>query len=343
MTKDFELDPDVLDLLGNAAGSLYKDIKVDRIASGSLELDWVLGGGWPCGAVTEISGLESYGKSTMTLITIANMMHENPNAVAAYIDVEHAFDKDWAESIGVNLSRLVHFTPEDGEESFEIIRQLLRNWVDEDSGVDIIVLDSIHALSSRKRNEKEMGDDNVALEARLITDFVQKAGHHIKLANIPLLFINGFYNKIGVMYGSPLELKGGQALRYKKSVGLEMWKPEQLVGEKGTPMAGETVGHIFRYKAKKNKTAQPFREGSTPFRVWPFVGVDTAIESYNMGRMLGVLTKEDGDIIENANSTTYFNGNKVAVGRQNTIDEFYQNEDLRGEVYRAIRGVMNNA
>ena len=222
--------------------------KIDSISSGSLTLDGALGvGGYPKGRVIEIYGPESSGKTTLTLHAIAEC--QKAGGIAAFIDAEHAFDRFYAQNLGINIDELIISQPDNGEQGLEIADNLIRS-----GAVDIIVIDSVAALTPRSEIEGEMGDSKMGLHARLMSQALRKLTSNISKTNCTVMFINQLREKIGVMFGNPETTTGGNALKFYASVRLDIRRSTQIKDTNGNVLGNKT-----RVKVVKNKVAPPFK------------------------------------------------------------------------------------
>ena len=222
--------------------------KIDSISSGSLTLDSALGvGGYPKGRVIEIYGPESSGKTTLTLHAIAEC--QKAGGIAAFIDAEHAFDRFYAQNLGINIDELIISQPDNGEQGLEIADNLIRS-----GAVDIIVIDSVAALTPRSEIEGEMGDSKMGLHARLMSQALRKLTSNISKTNCTVMFINQLREKIGVMFGNPETTTGGNALKFYASVRLDIRRSTQIKDTNGNVLGNKT-----RVKVVKNKVAPPFK------------------------------------------------------------------------------------
>ena len=222
--------------------------KVEAISSGSLTLDGALGvGGYPKGRVIEIYGPESSGKTTLTLHAIAES--QKAGGIAAFIDAEHAFDRFYAQNLGVNIDELIISQPDNGEQALEIADNLIRS-----GAIDIIVIDSVAALTPKSEIEGEMGDSKMGLHARLMSQALRKLTSNISKTNCTVMFINQLREKIGVMFGNPETTTGGNALKFYASVRLDIRRSTQIKDTNGNVLGNKT-----RVKVVKNKVAPPFK------------------------------------------------------------------------------------
>ncbi len=250
---------------------------ISAVSSGSLSLDIALGlGGYPRGRVVEIYGPESSGKTTLTLHAIAEM--QKLGGTAAFVDAEHALDPNYAEKLGVNIDDLLVSQPDTGEQALEIADMLVRS-----SAVDIVVIDSVAALTPKAELEGEMGDTHVGLQARLMSQALRKLTANIKRSNTLVIFINQIRMKIGVMFGSPETTTGGNALKFYSSVRLDIRRIGAI--KKGD----EVTGNETRVKVVKNKVAPPFKQ--VTFDILYNEGISREGEIIDLGVVTGVVNK----------------------------------------------------
>ena len=290
-----------------------RDIEV--ISTGSLGLDIALGiGGLPKGRVVEIYGPESSGKTTLTLQTIAEA--QKAGGVAAFIDAEHALDPSYAERLGVNVDDLLVSQPDTGEQALEIADMLVRS-----AAVDIVVVDSVAALTPKAEIEGDMGDSHVGLQARLMSQALRKLTANIKRSNTLVVFINQIRMKIGVMFGSPETTTGGNALKFYSSVRLDIRRIGAL--KKGD----EVLGNETRVKVVKNKVAPPFKK--TEFDILYNEGISKEGELIDMG--------VDAGLVEKAGAWYSYNGNRIGQGRDNVRNFLKENTDIANEIETAVR------
>ena len=289
------------------------DIQV--VSTGSLSLDIALGvGGLPRGRVVEIYGPESSGKTTLTLQVIAEM--QKLGGTAAFIDAEHALDPNYARKIGVNVQELLISQPDNGEQALEIADMLVRS-----SSIDIVVIDSVAALTPRAEIEGEMGDPQMGLQARLMSQALRKLTANIKRSNTMVIFINQIRMKIGVIFGNPETTTGGNALKFYASVRLEIRRTGAI--KKGE----ETIGNETRVKVVKNKVAPPFKQAE--FDILYGVGISRESEIIE----LGVQHK----LIDKAGAWYSYNGDKIGQGKDNVREYLKEHADIAQEIERKIR------
>ena len=292
-----------------------KDIEV--VSTGSLGLDIALGvGGVPRGRVVEIYGPESSGKTTLTLQVIAEM--QKIGGTAAFIDAEHALDPLYAQKIGVNVQELLISQPDNGEQALEIVDMLVRS-----GSVDVVVVDSVAALTPRAEIEGEMGDHQMGLQARLMSQALRKLTANIKRSNTMLIFINQIRMKIGVMFGNPETTTGGNALKFYSSVRLDIRRIGAI--KKGD----EILGNETRVKVVKNKVAPPFKKAE--FDILYGEGISREGEIVE----LGVLH----NLVEKAGSWYSYNGEKIGQGKDNSREYLKDNPDIANEIELKIRAI----
>ena len=296
-----------------------KDIEV--VSTGSLGLDIALGvGGLPRGRVVEIYGPESSGKTTLTLQVIAEM--QKIGGTAAFIDAEHALDPLYAQKIGVNVQELLISQPDNGEQALEIVDMLVRS-----GSVDVVVVDSVAALTPRAEIEGEMGDHQMGLQARLMSQALRKLTANIKRSNTMLIFINQIRMKIGVMFGNPETTTGGNALKFYSSVRLDIRRIGAI--KKGD----EILGNETRVKVVKNKVAPPFKKAE--FDILYGEGISREGEIVE----LGVLH----NLVEKAGSWYSYNGEKIGQGKDNSREYLKENPDIANEIELKIRAIVGVA
>ena len=288
---------------------------MESISTGSLGLDIALGiGGLPKGRVVEIYGPESSGKTTLTLQVIAEIQKEG--GTAAFVDAEHALDPSYAGKIGVNVDDLLISQPDTGEQALEITDMLVRS-----GALDIVVIDSVAALTPKAEIEGEMGDTHVGLQARLMSQALRKLTANIKRSNCLVIFINQIRMKIGVMFGSPETTSGGNALKFYASVRLDIRRIGAI--KKGD----EVLGNETRVKVVKNKVAPPFRKAE--FEILYGHGISREGEIIDLGVQEG--------IVEKSGSWYSYNGDRVGQGKENARDYLIENPDIATEIERQVR------
>jgi len=293
-----------------------KDIQV--VSTGSLSLDIALGvGGLPRGRIVEIYGPESSGKTTLTLQVIAEMQKQG--GTAAFIDAEHALDPQYAQKIGVNVQELLISQPDNGEQALEITDMLVRS-----GSVDVVVVDSVAALTPRAEIEGEMGEPQMGLQARLMSQALRKLTANIKRANTMVIFINQIRMKIGVMFGNPETTTGGNALKFYASVRLDIRRTGSI--KRGE----EIVGNETRVKVVKNKVAPPFKQAD--FDILYGEGISRESEIIE----LGVLHK----LIEKAGAWYSYNGEKIGQGKDNVREYLKEHRDIAREIEQKIRAAV---
>jgi len=301
-------------------GSIMKlggDVKVHvaTIPTGALTLDVALGvGGLPCGRVIEIFGPEASGKTTLTLTAIREI--QKKGGVAAFIDAEHAFDSNYAKIIGVNLDDLLISQPDTGEQALEIAETLVRS-----NAVDLVVIDSVAALTPRAEIEGEMGDAHMGLQARLMSQALRKLTAAISKSRTCVIFINQLREKIGVMFGSPETTPGGRALKFYSSVRLDLRKIATLKS------ADMVIGNRVRARVVKNKVAPPFREAE--FEILHDEGIAKAGSILDAGINL--------EIVGKSGTWLSFQGEKLAQGRDAAIKILKEKPKLQDEIEKEVR------
>jgi recombination protein RecA len=288
---------------------------IDAVSTGSLGLDIALGiGGLPRGRVVEVYGPESSGKTTLTLQVIAEVQHLG--GTAAFVDAEHALDPDYAAKVGVNVDDLLISQPDTGEQALEITDMLVRS-----GAVDIVVVDSVAALTPKAEIEGEMGDTHVGLQARLMSQALRKLTANIKRSNCMVIFINQIRMKIGVMFGNPETTTGGNALKFYSSVRLDIRRIGAI--KKGD----EILGNETRVKVVKNKVAPPFR--TAEFEILYGKGVSREGEIIDLGVKEG--------LIEKSGSWYSYNGDRIGQGKENVRDYLVEHEDIAREIEQQVR------
>ncbi|BEE10783.1 MULTISPECIES: recombinase RecA [Aeromonas] len=295
-----------------------KTMDIEAISTGSLSLDVALGiGGLPCGRIVEIYGPESSGKTTLTLQVIAEA--QKKGKTCAFVDAEHALDPIYAAKLGVNVDDLLISQPDTGEQALEICDMLVRS-----NAVDVIIVDSVAALTPKAEIEGEMGDSHVGLQARLMSQALRKLTANIKNANCLCIFINQIRMKIGVMFGSPETTTGGNALKFYASVRLDIRRTGAI------KEGDEVVGNETRVKVVKNKVAPPFKQAE--FQIFYGAGISKEGELVD----LGVKHK----LIDKAGAWYSYNGEKIGQGKANVMKLFAENKALAGEVEAKLRELL---
>ena len=287
---------------------------VEVIPTGSIGLDIALGvGGYPRGRIIEIYGPESSGKTTLAIHAIAEA--QKAGGIAAFIDAEHAFDRFYAQKLGVDVDNLWISQPDNGEQALEIADQLIRS-----SAIDILVVDSVAALTPKKEIEGDMGDSNVGLQARLMSQALRKLTSTISKTNTCCIFINQLREKIGVMFGNPETTTGGNALKFYSSVRLDIRRVTSVKD------GDNIIGNQVRVKVVKNKVAPPFRK--VEFEILFGEGISKVGEILDLG--------VEYNIIQKSGSWFSYNGTKLAQGRDATKTMLKDNPELVEEVSQLI-------
>ena len=295
--------------------------KVESISSGSIGLDIALGvGGYPKGRVIDLYGPESSGKTTLTLHAIAEC--QRAGGIAAFIDAEHAFDRFYAEKLGVDLGELVISQPDNGEQALEIADNLIRS-----GAVDALVIDSVAALTPKSEIEGEMGDSKMGLHARLMSQALRKLTASISKTNCTVFFINQLREKIGVMFGNPETTTGGNALKFYASVRIDIRRSTQLKNTEGGVLGNKT-----RVKIVKNKVAPPFK--TAEFDIMYGEGISKIGEILDIG--------VERDIIEKSGSWFSYGGSKLGQGRDSVKSILKDNPELMEELEQKILEVLNS-
>lgn len=294
-------------------------VDVDVISSGSLGLDVALGvGGYPKGRVIEIYGPESSGKTTLTLHAIAEA--QKAGGIAAFIDAEHAFDRFYAENLGIDIDNLIISQPDNGEQALEIADNLVRS-----GAIDLIVIDSVAALTPRSEIEGEMGDSKMGLHARLMSQALRKLTGSISKTNCTMIFINQLREKIGVMFGNPETTTGGNALKFYASVRLDIRRSTQIKDSDGSVRGNKT-----RVKVVKNKVAPPFKLAE--FDIMYGEGVS------KVGEILDLAV--EFDIIQKSGSWFSYDATKLGQGRDAVKQMIKDNPDLMDELELKIKSII---
>ncbi len=288
---------------------------VEAVSTGSLGLDIALGiGGLPRGRVVEIYGPESSGKTTLTLEVISEV--QRLGGTAAFVDAEHALDPAYAEKLGVNVNELLVSQPDTGEQALEITDMLVRS-----GGVDLVVIDSVAALTPRAEIEGEMGEMQVGLHARLMSQALRKLTGNIKRSNTIVIFINQIRLKIGVMFGSPETTTGGNALKFYSSVRLDIRRIGAIKN------GDEVVGNQTRVKVVKNKVAPPFREAE--FEIMYGAGISREGEIIELGAAQ--------NIIDKSGSWFSYKGERIGQGKENVREFLKNNPKIADDIEQQIR------
>lgn len=296
-------------------GSKGKVEGIESVSTGSLGLDLALGiGGLPRGRVIEVYGPESSGKTTLALHVVAEV--QKNGGTAAFVDAEHALDPVYAHKLGVNLDELLVSQPDTGEQALEITDTLVRS-----NAVDIVVVDSVAALTPRAEIEGEMGDSLPGLQARLMSQALRKLTASISKSKCIVIFINQIRMKIGVMYGSPETTTGGNALKFYASVRLDIRRTGQIKNR------DEVVGNNVKVKVVKNKVAPPFRE--VEFDIMYGEGISKLGEIIDLGVKAGV--------VEKSGSWFSFNSQRIGQGRENVREFLKKNPDVAKEIEALVR------
>ena len=300
-------------------GDSRETLDVEVIPSGSILLDEALGvGGYPKGRIIEIYGPESSGKTTLALQAIAES--QRMGGIAAFIDAEHALDPVYARNLGVNIDELWISQPDNGEQALEITESLVRS-----GAVDIIVVDSVAALTPQAEIEGDMGDSHVGLQARLMSQALRKLTGILSKSNTTIIFINQIRMKIGVMFGNPETTTGGNALKFYASVRMDVRRIESI-GKN----ADEVTGNRVRVKIVKNKVAPPFRKCELDLLFGSGIS--------KIGSLLDAAVKYD--MIEKSGAWYSYNGEKIGQGRDKTLEYIAQNPEFAAELETKLRAVM---
>ncbi len=293
----------------------FTAMNVEAIPTGALSLDIALGiGGIPRGRIIEVFGPESSGKTTIALHMIAEA--QKSGGEAAFIDAEHALDPVYAKHLGVDIDNLIVSQPDTGEQALEIAEALVRS-----GALDIIVVDSVAALTPKAEIDGDMGDSHVGLQARLMSQALRKLAGVINKSKCVIVFINQLREKVGIMFGNPETTPGGRALKFYASVRLDIRRVESIKQD------GEVIGNRTRVKVVKNKVAPPFREAE--FDIIYGKGVSKE------GNILDIAVNLD--IIEKSGSWFSYNGERIGQGRENAKDYLVQNPKVAEEIEKKIR------
>jgi recombination protein RecA len=294
---------------------------IQTVSTGSLSLDIALGvGGLPRGRVIEIYGPESSGKTTLTLQVVAEMQKQG--GVCAFVDAEHALDTQYAQNLGVRLEDMLISQPDTGEQALEVVDSLVRS-----GAIDLIVVDSVAALTPKAELEGDMGDSLPGLQARLMSQALRKLTATIKKANCTVIFINQIRMKIGVMFGSPETTTGGNALKFYASVRLDIRRIGSI------KKADEVLGNETRVKVVKNKVAPPFK--TAEFDIMYGKGISREGEIIDLG--------VNYNIVDKSGAWYAYNGEKIGQGRDNTREFLRENPELAREIENKIRQAVGVA
>lgn len=292
-----------------------KALKIDAIPTGSLGLDLALGvGGVPKGRIIEIFGPESSGKTTLTLHVVSEA--QKKGGTCAFVDAEHALDPEYARKLGVNIDDLVVSQPDTGEQALEIADTLVRS-----GAIDVVVVDSVAALTPRAEIEGDMGDSHMGLQARLMSQALRKLTGSVSRTNCTVIFINQIRMKIGVMFGSPETTTGGNALKFYSSVRLDIRRIGSLKDKE------EIVGNQTRVKVVKNKVAPPFKQ--VEFDIIYGEGISKPGELIDLG--------VKHDIVEKSGSWFSYNSQRIGQGKENVRQYLKDNPDVANEIEEKIR------
>lgn len=290
------------------------NMDVETFPSGSLQLDYALGGGIPKGRIIEVFGPESSGKTTLTLHMIAEIQKEG--GVAGFVDAEHALDPKYARNIGVNIDELAISQPENGEQALSIVEKLV-----ESGDFDIVVVDSVAALVPKAEIDGDMGDANVGMHARLMSKAMRKLTGVISKSNCTVVFINQLREKVGVMFGNPETTTGGRALKFYSSVRMDVRRIESL------KQGGEVIGNRTRVKVVKNKIAPPFKEAE--FDIMFGEGISYVGDVLDLASNVGIINK--------SGAWYAYEGNKIGQGRENSKIYLKEHPDICEEVAEKVR------
>jgi recombination protein RecA len=302
-------------------GDFQDKMAFDVVPSGSIALDLALGvGGFPRGRIIEIYGPESSGKTTLALHAIAEAQRNG--GTAAFIDVEHALDPNYAKNLGIDLDNLLISQPDAGEQALDIAEMLIRS-----NAVDIVVLDSVAALVTKAELEGDMGDTHVGLQARLMSQALRKLTSAISRSKCVMVFINQLREKVGVMFGSPETTSGGRALKFYASIRLDVRKLEQI------KIGTDVVGSRTRVKVVKNKVAPPFRQAE--FDITYGKGIS------KMGSILDVALERN--IVGKSGSWWTYGETRIGQGRENAKAFLEEHMDLATEIETKIREALKSA
>lgn len=295
-----------------------KALDIESVSTGSLGLDIALGiGGLPCGRIIEIYGPESSGKTTLTLQVIAQAQKQGKTC--AFVDAEHALDPIYAAALGVNVDELLVSQPDTGEQALEITDMLVRS-----GAVDVLIVDSVAALTPKAEIEGDMGDSHMGLQARLMSQALRKLTGNIKRSNTLCIFINQIRMKIGVMFGNPETTTGGNALKFYASVRLDI----RRIGS--VKEGDEVIGNETRVKVVKNKVAPPFKQ--TEFIIMYGKGISKEGELIDLG--------VKNNVVDKSGAWYAYNGSKIGQGKANCIKFLKENVDVAEEIEAKLRDML---
>ena len=295
-------------------------MKVESISTGCLSLDLALGvGGVPRGRIIEVYGPESSGKTTLAQHIVAEV--QKTGGLAAYVDAEHALDPEYAQKIGVNIDELFISQPDTGEQALEIVETLVRS-----SAVDVVVVDSVAALTPKAEIEGDMGDSHMGLQARLMSQALRKLAAIVNKSNTTVIFINQIRMKIGVMFGNPETTTGGKALKFYSSVRIEIRRRAQI------KQADQIIGNRTKVKIVKNKVAPPFR--TCEFDIMYNEGISIAGDLLELGVPYGVLDKKGNNY--------YYKEEKLGLGRENAKRFLRENPKLMKSIRKDIEKAIES-
>lgn len=301
-------------------GEANTRLAIEAIPTGAIGLDLALGiGGIPRGRITEIYGMESSGKTTLTLHVIAEC--QKRGGVCAFIDAEHAFDPLWATTCGVNVDDLLVSQPDTGEQALEICETLVRS-----GAIDVVVIDSVAALVPRAEIEGDMGDSHMGLHARLMSQALRKLSGAVSKSHTALIFLNQIRMKIGVMFGNPETTTGGQALKFYASVRMDIRRIESIKNGQ------DVIGNKSRVKIVKNKVAPPFR--TCEFDIMGTEGISRT------GNLIDIAVEQE--IVRKSGSFFYLGDDKLGQGRENAKNFLKEHPELADEIEGLIRSQMSS-
>ncbi len=298
-----------------------KTMQVDSVSTGCLSLDLALGvGGMPRGRIIEIYGPESSGKTTLAQHVVAEV--QKLGGLAAYVDAEHALDPEYAQKIGVNIDELFISQPDTGEQALEIVETLVRS-----NAVDVVVIDSVAALTPKAEIEGDMGDQHMGLQARLMSQALRKLAAIVNKSKTTVIFINQIRMKIGVVFGNPETTPGGNALKFYASVRVEIRRSAQI------KQGDKIIGNRTKVKIVKNKVAPPFR--SCEFDIMYNEGISITGDLIDLGTELGTIKK--------SGSNYYYGETKLGLGRENAKQFLHDNPELMKEIRQAVQQAIEPA